>query len=199
VLSRVASGTAVSPTQRFGEDAVSGRVGSGSAQRIQSETLEFNAAGAQEPVVRWHGICHHPYVQNVSVGKEFLVRVDVGAGEELEVDMDARTVKLDGQMVWGYTGRWFDVKPGDLIRAGASGIGVGFSVEIDLYDVGGLITKTVAGRGASEHSSLGRPEISTSKVGQGALEAAGRGGRQGVGAGKLVTAAGGDAEKRTGY
>ena len=198
VMPRTGSGAMVSPTQRFGK-VESARECSGWAQRIQSTYLEFNAAGEQDVVVRFTGPCSRPYVSDVTTGKEFFVRAELLAGEEMIVDMAERRVTLNNQMVFGYTGRWFQVKPGDLIRAGAAGIGEGFSATIEVATVGGLLTKQVAGHGDSVHSVLGRPQVNVARTGIGASEHAGRGGRQGVGAGKLVATVGGDAEKDRGY
>lgn len=198
VMAREASGAMVSPTQRFGR-AASPRTCSGWAQRIQSTYLEFDSAGLQDVVVRFTGPCSRPYVRNEDAGKEFFVRVELLDGEVLTVDMSARRVTVDGTMVFGYTGRWFQAKPGDLIRAGAASVGAGFSVEMDIFTVGGLITKQLAGHGASDRAASGRPQVDVSRTGAGASEHAGRGGRQGVGAGQLVGSGSGVAEKDRGY
>lgn len=197
-LVRVGAGAAVSPTQRFGR-GVSARTGGGAARREQSTYLEYDASGPMDPVVRWSGICHHPYVENVSTGRHFLVRVSLASGEELEVDMARQTVKRDGAMVWGYTGRWFDVKPGDLVRAGAEGIGAGFSAEVDIATVNGLITKPVSGASGSERRALGRPQVDVARAGAATKDSAGSGGRQGVGSGKSPRSASGTATKKRGY
>lgn len=143
-LDNVVGGGIIVPYQPHGH-AESAFGGGGGASRVQTTPLEWNGM-PQEPIVRFTGICHHPYVESLAEGKHVLVRVDLETGQTLEIDMAAHTVRRDGEMVWGYTGRWFSVKPGDLVQAGAEGIGAGFSAEIDLRDTG-LVTKSSAGVG----------------------------------------------------
>lgn len=198
VMPREASGAMVSPTQRFGR-ATSARTCTGWAQRIQSTYLEFDAVGDQDVIIRFTGPCTRPYVRNVTRGREFFVRAELGEEDLMIVDMQLKRVTINGQMAFGYTGRWFGAKPGDLIQAGASSIGVGFTAEMWMATVNGLITKQVAGHGASEHAVTGRPQVDVSRVGEGVLERAGAGGRNGVGVGKSPRVAAGVAEKDRGY
>jgi hypothetical protein len=126
-------------------------------------------------------VCHHPYVENVNEGREILVRVDMIVDDELVIDMHAKTVKLNGEMVWGYTGRWFAVEGSDVIRAGAEGIGTGFAAFIGVETVEGLITKPAAAVAIAPHAALGRPEINVARTGSAAAVGAGTGHRQGRG------------------
>lgn len=180
VLVRVASGTAVSPTQRFGL-LVCAHTGGGRALVLQDTEIAFDTVGRHFPYVRFEGECHHPYVENVSMGKHVLVRVDMTDTDELIVDMSARTVKLNGEMVWGYTGRWWEIGSGDVIRAGAEGIGPSFGAFVGVETVNGLITKPAAGTGALVAAPRGRPEVSVSRTGSAVLPYAGTGHRNGRG------------------
>lgn len=198
VLVRTVGGTFSVPTRMFGQ-GISDRTCSGWAQRVQSTFLEFDAQAEQMPVVRFGGACSRPYIRNESIGREFFVRAELLAGEELTVDMHNRRVTVDGTMVFGWTGRWFAVKPGDQIRAGASGIGAGFYAEVDVVTVGGLVVKPVFGMGASERAALGRPQVDVARVGAGASERAGSAGRNGVGVGRSPRVASGTAVKKRDY
>jgi hypothetical protein len=180
VLTRTGGAAVVLPTQRRNV-VISARVGSGSALRVQTSTATFDAAGPQDPLVTFTGICHHPYAENVTEGKSMKVRVDLDTGDELVIDMAHRTVKVNDEMVWGYTGRWFQVTPGDVVRAGAEGIGAGFSAEIVVNTVGGLVTKPEAGVGALDGSALGRPEIAVSRFGGASSPRSGTGSPNGRG------------------
>lgn len=194
VLVRSVSGSGSFPTQRR-NTVVSSHAALGSAIRVQGTALLFDAAGAQAPVVRFTGVCSAPYVENLRTGKAMKVRVSLEADEELVIDMAAHTVKLDDEMVWGYTGRWLDALPGDVFFAGAEGIGVGFSASVDLVVVGGLITKPVAGAASLSLFSLSRREVNVARAQTAVSERTGRGGRQGVGAAKLRATGGATAQK----
>lgn len=197
-LEHSVAGWQISPTQERNTVRAPFTAG-GSALRTQWTELIWDGGSIpQEPVVRFTGICHHPYVLNVSTGKEIKVRVDLASGEELQVDMAAHTVHRDGVMVWGYTGRWFTVTPGDVIEAGAEGIGAGFTAEVDVRD-DGLIARAKGGVASLSLFVHSTPEIDVTRIGSGAAALAGAGGRQGVGAGKLVGAGGGASKKERDY
>lgn len=198
VLVRSASGPFVSPTQLFAE-VDSDRVASGWALRLQSTTVVFDASLPLVTTVRFTGECSRPYVENVTQGKQFFVRQELSAGQELTIDMNRHRVTIDDELAFGYTGRWFDVKPGDVLKAGAAGIGPGFTAEIDVATVGGLITKSVFGVGASEHRALGRPQVDVARTGMAEKISAGSAGRNGVGAGKSPRVASGTATKKRDY
>lgn len=198
VLVRSVSGPFVSPTQLFAE-VDSDRIASGWALRLQSTTIEFDASLPLTTVVRFTGECSRPYVRNESSGKEFFVRQELAVGEELVIDMNRHRVTIDGELAFGYTGRWFDVLPGDVLKAGAAGIGPGFTAEVDVLSVGGLITKPAFGMGASERKALGRPQLTVARTGTAAKVNAGSAGRNGVGAGKSPRVASGTAEKKRDY
>lgn len=180
VLVRSASGTMVSPTQRLGL-LVSARTGGGRALVLQDTEIAFDAFGKQDPYVRIEGECHHPYVENVSEGKHVLVRVTMIATDELIIDMARKTVKLNGEMVWGYTGRWWEIDSGDVIRAGAEGIGPSFGAFVGVQTVNGLISKPAGGVATLAAAPSGRPEVSVSRFGTATRDGAGTGHRNGRG------------------
>jgi len=180
VMPRTGGATIVLPTQRRNV-VISARVGSGSALRLQTSTADFDAAGPQDPLVVFTGICHHPYAENVTEGKGVKVRVDLESGDELVIDMGRKTVKKNDEMVWGYTGRWFQITPGDIVQAGAEGIGSGFTAEIVVTTVGGLITKPEMGTGDLDASALGKPQIAVSRFGGASSPRSGTGNRNGRG------------------
>jgi hypothetical protein len=92
------------------------------------------------PLLRLYGTCTDPVIRNVTTGQQLeFDNISIAAGNYLEVDVEARTVLLNGDPALSYysklnftTSDWWDLQPGANLITVATG-SQDASCELDLY------------------------------------------------------------------